>query len=322
MALYYNSAIFLSHFRHKLLVMIKYLFIIIIFLYSFNSNSNENLLTLKQQVERLQREVSDLSKSVFSNKDDTAIQSSDTVTNLSAIDMRIYDLEKDVKNLNANLEEIFFQIEDIFDSINNIEQALNSLDQSFVEIKNKSTKTTEEKNIKQNEDNNTSEEENTLGKLKITTENDNLNNNSSENIDNLEDDVNQNLSPEDQFQLGFDNIREKKWDQAKISLLTFIDNNPENQLSGSAHYWLGELHVLQKDHRDAALIFAEGYQKFPKSIKAPDMLYKLSQSLFEVNKKLESCKTMEKFLIDYPKHKLSKKIKKQIVNYSCLATDE
>ena len=31
---------------------------------------------------------------------------------------------------------------------------------------------------------------------------------------------------------------------------------------------------LEKKFRDAALIFAEGYQKFPQSIKAPDMLYK------------------------------------------------
>ena len=34
-------------------------------------------------------------------------------TNLSAIDMRIYDLEKDVKNLTANLEDIYFKLEDI-----------------------------------------------------------------------------------------------------------------------------------------------------------------------------------------------------------------
>ena len=41
-------------------------------------------------------------------------------------------------------------------------------------------------------------------------------------------------------------------------------------LAGSAHYWLGEIYLLKKENREAALVFAEGYQKYPQSIKAPD----------------------------------------------------
>ena len=130
------------------------------------------------------------------------------------------------------------------------------------------------------------------------------------------------LSPEDQFQLAFDNIRNKNWADAKNSFLEFIEKNPKNQLSGSAHYWLGELYMLEKNYMDATLIFADGYQKFPESIKAPDMLFKLSQSLYEVNKINESCKTLEKLIIDYPKNKLIKNAKKQIKNYSCLEASE
>ena len=77
-------------------------------------------------------------------------------------------------------------------------------------------------------------------------------------------------------------------------------------MSGSAHYWLGELYLLEEKYRDAALVFAEGYQKFPKSLKAPDMLFKLSKSLFEVNKKNEACKTLEKLILDFPKNKFIK----------------
>ena len=38
------------------------------------------------------------------------------------------------------------------------------------------------------------------------------------------------ISAEDQFQLAFDNIRNKKWNEAKSSLSQFIIENPENQL--------------------------------------------------------------------------------------------
>ena len=115
--------------------MIQLLFFILFSLLTFNAYSNENLLTIQQQIERLQREVSDLSQTVF--KDDGNIdkqQDNNLVTNLSAIDMRIYDLEKDVKNLNAILEDIFFQIEDVVSKINNIENNLEFFEDKFKNI--------------------------------------------------------------------------------------------------------------------------------------------------------------------------------------------
>ena len=130
------------------------------------------------------------------------------------------------------------------------------------------------------------------------------------------------MSPEDQFQNAFENIRKKKWKEAKDSLSKFIELNPNNQLSGSAHYWLGELHLLENKYRDAALVFAEGFQKYPNSIKAPDMLFKLSFSLYEIDKKEDACKTIDKFKQEYPKHKLINKINKQIVSFDCINTIE
>ena len=51
--------------------MIRLLFFVIFSFFSFNAFSNDNLLTIQQQIERLQREVSDLSQSIF--KDDSKI---------------------------------------------------------------------------------------------------------------------------------------------------------------------------------------------------------------------------------------------------------
>ena len=300
----------------RVLVFLTFLF------FTFYSYSNDNLLTIKQQLDRLQREVSDISKTIFSEEQkDISVDESSLVTNFSAIDIRIYDLEKDVKNLNANVEEYQFQLDDLSKKFDQFEKTLevlskniNNLQNAKINESNSSISDTEKLQINK-------EDKNSLGQLKISS-NDATINELSENEALSEISNENNLSPEDQFQLAFDHIRNKKYEEAKSSLKNFIKKNESNQLSGSAHYWLGELFILEKEHRNAALIFAEGFQKYPESIKAPDMLFKLSQSLFEVNKKNEGCKTMEKFLIDYPKHKLSKKIKKQIVNYSCLSTEE
>ena len=63
--------------------MLRYIIFILILIFSFSVNSNENL-TVQQQLERLQREVSDLSKIIFSN-DNNSMQSTqeNTITNMS-----------------------------------------------------------------------------------------------------------------------------------------------------------------------------------------------------------------------------------------------
>ncbi len=300
--------------------MIQLLFFVLFSLLTFNAYSNENLLTIQQQIERLQREVSDLSQTVF--KDDGNIdkqQDNNLVTNLSAIDMRIYDLEKDVKNLNAILEDIFFQIEDVVSKINNIENNFEFFEDKF---KN-TTKIDKQSNKLQSNNLDQANEENTLGSIKISS--DETQSDQEAEINNDKNDAkkqNLDLSPEDQFQVAFDNIRKKNWQEAKNLLKDFIANNSNNQLSGSAYYWLGELYILEKEYREAALTFAEGFQNFPTSIKAPDMLFKLSQSLYLVNKIDEACKTVEKFIIDYPKNKLIKKANLQLNDYGCLDDKE
>ena len=303
--------------------MFKYILTVLILFSSSYSFSNESDLTISQQLERLQREVSDLSKEVFSNSPNQSNgTNNDFVKNLSAIDLRIYDIENDIKNLTSNLEELYFQLDDIFNKLENLELVINNLQSvplKSVEVSNDEI-SEDSSEVKSNT---LSETENTLGTLNISKNT----NDTNEEVISEDQEVNSNekeevLSPEDQFQVAFDNIRNKKWQDAKTSFEQFISDNPQNQLSGSAHYWLGELYILEKNYREAALIFAEGFQKFPASIKAAEMLFKLSQSLYQVEKTNEACKTMEKLIIDFPKNKIIPQTKKQIVEYNCLENNE
>ena len=127
----------------------------------------------------------------------------------------------------------------------------------------------------------------------------------------------QNLLPEEQFQLAFDLLRSQKFEQAISALKAFIQDHSSNVLSGSAHYWLGEIYLLKKEYREAALVFAEGYQKYPKSIKAADNLYKLSESLLKIEKENEACDTLNQFILKYPDHQLIKKTESKINEIQC-----
>tara|TARA_Y100001954_G_scaffold127637_1_gene136820 strand:+ start:17 stop:925 length:909 start_codon:yes stop_codon:yes gene_type:complete len=299
------------------------IFLFLLLVIPFNVYSNESLLTIQQQLERLQREVSDLSQTVYSKENESVNpKDSDKAINLSAIDMRIYDLEKDIKNLTGTLEEIFFLIEDLKTDISEFESIFSSLEKNISKLENKN-QTSEIQFANNNSENN---DENTLGSLKITSNN-TVTQDTEDIVENTQEQLNEtevekNILPEEQFQIAFENIRNKNWDEAKVSFINFIENNPENQLAGSAHYWLGELHILEKKYREAAIVLAEGYQKFPESIKAPDMLLKLSQSLYNVEKIDESCKMLEELIQNYSKNKLVKNAKKQSNDFGCIESIE
>ncbi len=126
-----------------------------------------------------------------------------------------------------------------------------------------------------------------------------------------------NLSPEEQLQSALDQMMKKNYDKSKISLEEFIENFPENQLSGSAHFWLGKIYLFESNYRKAAIVFGEGVQRFPQSIKAAEMYYELSKSLKEMNKFSEACKTLSILNQNYQGNKFTKDPEKIKDNMEC-----
>jgi len=296
--------------------MIKYILLVLIIIPINNSYSNESLLTLKQQLERLQREVNDLSKLSFSSlKEDSLEQIKKPIENsqLTAFDLRIYDLEKDIKKLNNNYEELVFQIDDL----KNLYKELN-LSISNILINYESVDSNNNKDDLSNQDiSSKSLKENTLGELVIKTEDLSGKQNEITLTDEDSENPQEKLSPEQQFQKAFDLLRNQQFGTSKTAFIDFIKNNQEDVLAGTAHYWLGEIYLLQKEYREAALIFAEGYQKFPGSAKAPDILYKLSDSLVLIEKKDDACSTLTKLTEEFPKNKLVTKAENKKILLNC-----
>ena len=294
--------------------MFRYALIVCLFLFSLSAYGEEGQRSLKQQLDRLQRDVNDLSKLVYQKnahdiESENKVESENTM-NISAFDMRIYDLEKDIKTLNLNFEEVLFQI----DELKKLYEELNLKIDTYLINKSRETKTSEFSSNEIN-DNSISEDslsENTLGTLKINSED--LSDSTEEN---QPDNKILDLSPDEQFQIAFDLLRSQQFDQAKKALEEFIDNNSENELAGSSYYWLGEIHLLKKNYREAALVFAEGYQKYPTSIKSPDNLYKLAEALSQIDKINDACNTLKKFTKEYINHKLINKTNSMIIELEC-----
>ena len=290
--------------------MIK-LLLILFLLFSNIVKAADSLLTIKQQVDRLQRDVNDLSKLVFTNNKDEVNQSELTLnenSGITAFDLRIYDLEKDLKNLNNNFEELIFKIDDL----NNLYKKLSLEISSLLINKNENNNNDSNNKISNLENNIEIKEENILGNIVINSED-----LTDKKREIKEKEKNILLSPEEEFQKALDLLRGQEFDNAKIALQNFIKNYQNNQLAGSAHYWLGEVYILKKEYREAAIILAEGYQNYSTSLKAPDMLYKLSESFILINKKIDACNTLKKFSKEFTEHKLLKKVEDRIISLDC-----
>ena len=122
------------------------IFLIFINLYSYSLHSEESL-TIKQQLDRIVQEVSDLNKAVFNKSFDSndlnLENNQDDAERFTSIDIRMYDLERDIKNLTLQFEEIIFKLDDLSNYIQKLE---NEIDLNIQEIKNKS----ETQNIESN----------------------------------------------------------------------------------------------------------------------------------------------------------------------------
>ena len=96
-------------------------------------------------------------------------------------------------------------------------------------------------------------------------------------------------------------LKQQDFAKAETALKSFIETNPNNRLTGNAHYWLGETFYVRESYQDAAFVFAEGFQKYPKGNKAPDSLLKLGMSLDRLEKRREACTAYSRLLSTFPK---------------------
>ncbi|MEI8394175.1 MAG: tol-pal system protein YbgF [Rhodospirillaceae bacterium] len=105
---------------------------------------------------------------------------------------------------------------------------------------------------------------------------------------------------QDQYDEAFGLLRKADYDQAEKALTAFVTRHRDSPLAGNAQYWLGETYYVRGKYAEAAVAFAEGFQKHPKNPKAPDNLLKLGLSLASLNQRDDACKTFGQLASLFP----------------------
>ena len=63
---------------------------------------------------------------------------------------------------------------------------------------------------------------------------------------------------------------------------------------------MGETFYVRGQYKDSARAFAEGFQTYPDSAKAPDMLLKLGMSLSGLKKDSDACVALKQLPLKFP----------------------
>ncbi len=107
-------------------------------------------------------------------------------------------------------------------------------------------------------------------------------------------------SPEEQYKFAVSFIKVGDYETAELALREFVDNNSKHQLAGNAQYWYGETFRVRQLYQDAATAYLDGYQKYPKSSKAPVNLLKLGVMLVQIGEKEQGCSMILGVKDQYP----------------------
>jgi tol-pal system protein YbgF len=121
------------------------------------------------------------------------------------------------------------------------------------------------------------------------------------------------------YQKSYGLLKEKKYGLAAKQFNLFLKQHPNHQHAASAHYWIAEIKMMDKQYDQAAVEYMRGYKINPKGNRAQDNLLKLAGALGKINKRREACLALSKLKKEFPE--LSENIKKgldeQLKTLSC-----
>ena len=291
------------------LTRVSLIFTLIIFA-SYRVHAQDTELIL-QELQILQKDIKTLEKAVYSQPG-TGMSSSGKTSNsnddvLTQHLLKLSDLEEQFKILTNNFEEINFKLDKLSSRITKV-QVDNQM--RFQELERSGL------------DQGTSTVSSGIIKLPGSGEAQDLGGVSDSDIASLEqvqktqsvesvgtvvtetaqrtEKILPETSPEEQYKFAISFLKVGDYETAEFALREFVDVNPKHDLAGNAQFWYGETFRIRQLYQDAATAYLDGYQKYPKSKKAPRNLLELGVMMVQLGEKTQGCKMILGIKKQYP----------------------
>jgi len=283
--------------------------------YSENHNILQILEILQQDIKTLERAVYSASfekKNKLNNSDNLSENGSEEA--LTRHLLKLSEIESQFRDLTNKFEEINFKLDKLSNRLTKL-QSDNQLRFEQVEKTMSNVVSSDALSLTNNISDDDkilpgSTEPQDLGSVSYKDMTTSATTQQTQSIDStstvvLEDiDSSEKLLPEataeKQYEFATSFLKNGDYNTAERALKEFVKTNPNHKLAGNAQYWFAETFRIRQLYVDAASAYLEGYQKYPKSEKAPDNLLKLGVSLVQIGEKDQGCMMITSLEKEYP----------------------
>jgi tol-pal system protein YbgF len=101
------------------------------------------------------------------------------------------------------------------------------------------------------------------------------------------------------YQAAYELVRNRQFPEAITAFNDFVGQYPDGSLTGNAHYWLGELYLLDGDNAAAKTNFETLLNRFGDNRKVPDAMFKLGRIYHQEGDSVRAKELLQKVANDY-----------------------
>ena len=307
--------------------LISFLFFLSL-VFSFNSKAEDK--NIYEVLELIQKDLRTLEKAVYSDTISLSSSSNDNkiLNTTNELDqnsedvltrhlLKLSEIEKQFQDLTNKFEEINFKLDKLSTRISKVQAdnqlRFQELESNTVLVNPTGEQTLSSLNTENDEDKILpgSSQPQDLGSISYKDSETNLNDQQTQSIESTttvltetfqqEEKLLPENTPEKQYEFATSFLKVGDYNTAERAFSEFVNTNPEHNLAGNAQYWYAETFRIRQLYTDAASAYLEGYQKYPKSEKAPINLLKLGVSLVQIGEKDQGCLMITGVKKEYPK---------------------
>ena len=299
-------------------------FFLALILTSFPTKTYSENHNLNEVIELIQKDLRTLERAVYSENFLVNQESNENVSNMDQNSeevltrhlLKLSEIEKQFQELTNRFEEINFKLDKLSSRLSKI-QADNQLRFQQLEegkIINNTQENQQLSSVSEQKEKKIlpgSSEPQDLGSISYKDSETNLENQITQSVESTGTVVTETYQAEEkilpeapadkQYEFATSLLKVGDYNTAERAFREFVNTNPEHQLAGSAQYWYAETFRIRQLYTDAASAYLEGYQKYPKSEKAPINLLKLGVSLVQIGEKDQGCLMITGVQKQYPK---------------------
>ena len=299
----------------------KYLLLIILFFVGFfKINVLADSHNVNEILEIIQKDLKTLEKAVYSNSSTINLGSESTEMDQNSEEvltrhlLKLSEIENQFQKLTNKFEEINFKLDKLSNRLSKV-QADNQI--RFQELESNSVTIINDTKVSSLEKKDEEEilpgssQPQDLGSISYKDNETKLESQQLQSVETTntvvtetfvsEEKILPNTSPKKQYEFATSFLKNGDYNTAERAFREFVQTNPDDELAGNAQYWYAETFRIRQLYTDAASAYLEGYQKYPKSQKAPINLLKLGVSLVQIGEKDQGCLMITGVKKQYPK---------------------